>query len=178
MKHQHNAGCQQWLGQSEKKRQLAGIDAIAYVRYWLRRYLPAELVALAVAVGSVTLAAMLTSNELILVAAGVYSGSASYYGVLVAHMYITNRRAHPTVDGHSARQALIGRVRGLMLDFGSAELLDSLLFSPLLLYLCLRALPNHQLAVVLSEFVSTIVFYTTVIVARMARTSLAHQRRA
>jgi hypothetical protein len=68
---------------------------------------------------------------------------------------------------------MIGTLRGLIVDFGSAEILDSLLFSPLLLHLCLRMLPNLHVAVVLSELASTTAFYTAVFAARAARKAMA-----
>ena len=61
----------------------------------------------------------------------------------------------------------------MVLEFGSAELLDSLLFSPVLLYLCIQAVPNLQLAVLLGELASTIAFYTAVIVVHNVRRAFA-----
>jgi hypothetical protein len=129
----------------------------------------AETAALVVAIVGATLTSMLTTNQLVLIAVSAYGASASYYGVLLGHAFITNRRDHPETGHHT----MIGMLRGLILDFGSAEILDSLLFSPLLLYLCLRMLPNLQIAVVLSELASTAAFYTAVLGARAARKALA-----
>jgi hypothetical protein len=139
------------------------------MRFWLRRYLCAEVAALVSALLGVTLAGSLTTDTFILVAVTVYSSSAGYYGVIFVHRLIVDRRTQQSLDGHATRRAAISTVRALLLEFGSAELLDSLLFSPLLLYLCLRILPNPQLAVALSELASTLAFYATVIVAQGAR---------
>ncbi len=67
------------------------------------------------------------------------------------------------------RRVLYTTSRNLALEFGVAELLDSLLFTPALMYLCLEIVPNLQLAVVLSEVASNAAFYTTAMIMHELR---------
>jgi hypothetical protein len=141
-----------------------------YFGFWLWRYLLAEVVGLVFAVTGITLASYLTTTEITLVVASLYGGSVGYYGVLFAYGLMAARAAQPMQDPQTLAQSAISTVRMLLLECGSAELLDTLFFSPLLLYLCLQLLPNHQIAVVVSELTSTVAFYATVgLVHRMKK---------
>lgn len=137
---------------------------------WLRRYGPAELAAILAALACVTLAALLTNNELVLALTSACSTVAGYYGVMFARELTRQVRS-----GASLRPATAAAARNLALEFGGAEALDSLLVSPMLVYLCMQSLPNPHVAVTVSELASSVVFYTLVITARQTR--LARLRR-
>lgn len=129
----------------------------------VQRYLVAEVVAMMVATGTISIATNLTDDSFLLVVASVYSSTVSYYSVLLVHTVLAERRtAQPEKQAHSALRNLLSIGGTLLTELGSAELLDSLLFSPVLLYLGLHLLPNHQLAVLVSEIGSTAAFYMTV----------------
>ena len=139
------------------------------------RYLLAEVVALTVAIVGITLASCLTDNAFILIAASAYSGSVGYYSVLFISTLSAERRDQRTGESSCLCKGLVRTARTLLLELGGAELLDSLLVSPLLLYVCLHMLLNHQLAVVLSELVSTLVFYVAVFMFQRIRQTEACQ---
>ena len=133
---------------------------------WLRRYLLAEVMGLLVALASITLTSRLTDNTLLLVAVSVYSGAVGYYSILFLSLFYVLRRVKPLAGSSYTPDSRRRKIRTLLMSLGSAELVDSLLLSPLLLYLALHLLPNQQLAVVASEVVSTLAFYGTVSLAR------------
>lgn len=133
---------------------------------WLRRYLLAEVVGLLAALGNITLASRLTDNTVLLVAVSVYGGALGYYSALFLSLFYASRRVKPMAGGVYAPYSSRRKLRTLLMSLGSAELVDSLFLSPLLLYLALHLLPNHQLAVVVSEVISTLAFYGTVSLAR------------
>jgi len=133
---------------------------------WLRRYLLAEVVGLLAALGAMTLASRLTDNTFLLVAVSVYSGAVGYYSTLFLSLFYVLRRVKPLASTRALPDSRRRKIRTLLMTLGSAELVDSLLLSPLLLYLALHLLPNQQLAVVVSELVSTLAFYGTVSLAR------------
>lgn len=126
---------------------------------WLCRYWFAEGVGLAVALLAITVAGWQTSNDVIVVAISVYGGGVGYYGALFGYALYTEPQC---LQGGRCNR-LVTQGRTLLLELGGAELLDSFCFSPLLLYLCLQLLANHQLAVVVSELISTLLFYVTVL---------------
>lgn len=158
MKSHHCIFKLQWLVKSQ-----IGSNEERKPQRWLLPYLLAETVGVSAAVIAITVASELTSHELLLVAMSVYSATAGYYAVLFFHTWIVEQRTH------TLRNSLVSTLRTLLMEYGSAELMDSLLFSPLLLYASLQLLPNKQLAVVASELASTLAFYATVFVIHAAR---------
>lgn len=143
------------------------------LRQWLRRYLPAELLAIVVAAVCATCADAVSNDQLVVVGASIVGSSTGYYGLIVMREMIHARRASHARHIRDTRRAGYTTVRNLALDFGSAELLDSLLFSPALLYLWIQAVPNLQLAVLLGEVASTSAFYSAVVVAHNVRRAFA-----
>lgn len=136
---------------------------------WLRRYLLAELVGLLVALGSITLTSRLTDNTVPLVAVSVYSGAVGYYSTLFFSLFCVLRQVKPMAGTRPVPYRRRRIISTLLMTLGSAELVDSLLLSPLLLYLALHLLSNQQLAVIVSEVVSTLAFYGTVALVRRSR---------
>jgi hypothetical protein len=155
---------QQWLVNS-----IENTKGWRVLQPWLWPYLLAETMGVSAAVIAITLASNFTSQQILLVTASVYSATVGYYSVLFVHTWIAEQRTHRLLNAHTPQNSLASAIRTLWLEYGSAELLDSLLFSPLLLYLSLNLLPNPQLAVVVSEVASTVAFYTAVFVIHAVR---------
>jgi hypothetical protein len=99
-----------------------------------------EVVAWTVAVVCITLASRLTDNAFTLVAASVYSGSVGYYSVLFVYTLYAERHLQRTGQGYCLLNSMVSSAYTLLLELGGAELLDSLLVSPLLLSLSLSGL--------------------------------------
>lgn len=117
---------------------------------WLWPHLLAETAAVSLTMLTITLAGNLTTNDFVLVIVSVASSITGYYGVIVAYHWMEEGRS------------LLHSFQALILEYGSAEVLDCLIVSPLLLYLCLQSLPNLQFAVVLSDLASSAAFYVVV----------------
>lgn len=150
---------QQWVHSASNPKVNSEAALWMWVRQpWLRRYWFAEGVGLAVALLGITVAGRLTSHDLLAAVVSVYGGAAGYYGALLAHTLYNERQK----SGPIRCNGVLLQGRTLLLEMGGAELLDSFCFSPLLLYFCLKLLPNQQLALVLSESMSTLLFYATV----------------
>ncbi|GGK23647.1 hypothetical protein GCM10010124_15120 [Pilimelia terevasa] len=105
-------------------------DAPRKVREWTRRYLPAELLGTATAL-LVGLAAHRATGEVAAAAAaGAVAENVGYYGWFAVRETRRHLAARP---GRRARAA--GRAaRDLLVEFGPAEALDSLLARPALMY--------------------------------------------
>jgi len=116
---------------------------------WLKRYLPAEAVSLAAAMLVGSGAAMLSdSNPAIIAMAAAWAETTSYY----ATMLLRERRAHP-------RQRLWRTLRNLALEFGIAEVLDSVLLRPTLMYVAGQLVADARLGVLIGKFAADVVFY-------------------
>ena len=136
------------------------IDVRRKLREWVWRYLPAEVV------GTVTaLAAALTvhaaSGSLVSAAvAGTVGESLGYYGCMAvreALVHDTRHRHH----GRMKRLWLTGAstVRDLLIEFGPAEVVDSLLVRPSFMYLMPSLLQNFTAGILVGKLAADVIFY-------------------
>ena len=125
-----------------------------HLQRWLRRYLPAEAVSLAAAMLVASAAAMLSSNNPAIIAvAGAWAETLSYY----ATMLLRERRANP-------RQRLWRTLANLVVEFGPAEALDSLLLRPTLMYVAGQVAADARLGVLIGKLAADVAFYIPTIV--------------
>jgi hypothetical protein len=121
---------------------------------WLRRYLPAELVCTVTALLGAWAAAALSGSPAAAALAGTWGENVGFYGIML-NREIAQRGpcSLPTVIGD------------LVLEFGLAEALDSLLLRPALMYAGLMLAPNTALGVVAGKVAADLVFYVPTIVS-------------
>lgn len=122
------------------------------VRFWLRRYLSAEVASLVGLLVAARLGGVLELPGLgTAVLATVVSG-VGFYGVLAAQVRAEQVRAGVMMP--SRRAALL-----LVAEFGPSELLDSLLVRPSAIWLALTLIPSAGAAVVAGKIAADVVFY-------------------
>jgi len=134
------------------------------LREWVGRYLPAEVL------GTVTaLAAALTvhaaSGSLISAAvAGTVGESLGYYGCMAVRDALVHDARHRH-HGRMKRLWLTGAstVRGMLIEFGPAELVDSALVRPLFMYLLPGLLGNFTAGILLGKLAADVIFYSLAI---------------
>lgn len=120
----------------------------ARAREWIRRYLPMELAGTACALAAAATVSRLGGGPAHAAVAGSVAETIGFYGVaafLVA-------RTHPTRK--------LGRTaRDLAVEFGPAEVLDTLLLRPGLMYLGARSVGDLTTGVLLGKLVADVAFY-------------------
>jgi hypothetical protein len=135
-------------------------------REWLARYAPAEAGAIAGA-----LAAAAVVGPFGLAAATAYAGAigdgVGFYSVLLVRD-LRRQRPGPGRLGST--------VRGLVMEFGPAEVLDSVLVRPLAMYLAARWLGSAAAGVIVGKLAADAVFYALAIMAYELRKHLAARR--
>jgi len=120
------------------------------IAVWLRRYAPAEIVA--------TLGALLAAgaasrygSAAVIALAGVLGETVAFYG----YLFVRDLRSWP--DGPT--NAVSGTVHGLLLEFGPAELSDTLLVRPLAMYLGPFVLGGVTTGILAGKVAADVVFY-------------------
>jgi hypothetical protein len=101
------------------------------------------------------LAAANNSNPALAAIAGTWGEIIGFYGMMLVREWITHRnlRAMPLV---------IGR---LMLEFGPAEALDSMLLRPMFMYLAVTFSHNLMIGIVIGKLAADITFYIPAIIS-------------
>ena len=139
---------------------------------WLRRYAPAEAAGLVGAVTAAGIADRLGSAAAATALAGALGETIVFYAV----MLVRDLRGWPAGSRRSGR-AILATLRGLMLEFGPAEVLDTVLIRPAAMYLGPILVGSLSAGVITGKIAADLVFYTLAIIGyevSQARVAPAH----
>jgi hypothetical protein len=126
---------------------------------WLRRYLPAELVATPCALLSGFIAAQLTGSPAAAALAATGGENIGFYGLMLGRE-LRRRRS---------LRALPALVRDLVIEFGPAEVLDSFLVRPASVWAGLTLAPHPALGMLAGKLAADLSFYAPTIVSHELR---------
>jgi hypothetical protein len=135
---------------------------------WLRRYLPAEAAGTGTALLCAGVAHAAGGDLAAVALAGAWGENLGYYGTVGARDL---RRAlaarQGAAPGRARRvQGALGEVlRGLLLEFGPAEALDSVLVRPLAMGAAARVIPQVGVAVLVGKVAADLLFYVPTVLA-------------
>jgi hypothetical protein len=125
----------------------------ARVGVWLRRYLPAEAASLIGALLAAEVAWTLTGNEAVAAVAGAWGETTAYYTTMLARELL------------KMRGPLLVALRELVLEFGIAEVLDTLLIRPAMMYAAGQLVADVRFGVLLGKLGADVFFYIPTITA-------------
>jgi hypothetical protein len=155
----------------ESGQRLAPARPVVRVRGWLGRYGPSEVLGSVAAVGTAVGLQQATGSTIVAAYGGAIAENITFYGIMFLRESV--REAHQAgAKGRAFSSAdLLSVARNLVLEFGAAELLDSLLVRPLLLGLGLRFI-GGAVGGLIGKLAADAVFYGPVLAAyewRLAR---------
>jgi ornithine decarboxylase len=104
------------------------------IRYWINRYLPSELTGTALSLVTAWATFTLTDSLLAAAVAGTIGESIGFYGVSIARSFVEQWREIDS--GHPARTrvSLVRTAWLTVVEFGPAEIIDTVLVRPTLMY--------------------------------------------
>lgn len=135
------------------------------IREWLNRYLGAEIVGTIAALSCAWIGHLLTGSLVVAALAGSYGEGIAYYGYLgfrESRRHYRQHSQHPPLRRYLL--TILKTARDMMVEFGVAEVLDSLLFRPFCMYIGPRLLHNFPAGIVAGKIVADIGFYSIAIV--------------
>lgn len=124
---------------------------------WLRRYLPSEALGVAAMLLGALMTHALTGNVVLTALVGSWLETLAYYGVFLVRALRTSER----ITFGLVRTTL----RNLALEFGPAELLDSLVVRPAAIAAGLALAPHPVLGTLAGKLVADVVFYLPTILS-------------
>lgn len=130
---------------------------------WLRRYLPAEIVATVCTILGGVIATLVFANPLLTALAGTWGENLGYYSTIA----VTEFRRQRALAGHARAGSVLAvrTVRNLLLEFTGAELLDSFLLRPAAMYGAIALTGSLPLGLLLGKLAADVAFYLPTIVA-------------
>jgi hypothetical protein len=135
------------------------------VQEWLRRYGPAELLSLLATLGAAAATAQAGGTRVAVSLAATWAGNVAYFGLLLLQD-MRHARRQLAAQGQAYSLASFGRnVRALVVEFGVAEVLDSFLIRPALMYWLPRWLHSVPLGVLTAKLAADVTFYVPAIIS-------------
>ena len=129
------------------------------VKEWLWRYGPAEIISIPATLIPAWIAYNATQAPIAAALAGTWGGNIGYFGtILLRDIWQTRKelgRENRKYTWHTFRRNL----RALVIEFGIAEVVDSLLVRPLLMYWLPLLLHDLTWGILAAKLVADISFY-------------------
>lgn len=134
------------------------------IREWLWRYGPAEIISLPATLIPAQIVLHHSGNAIAAALTGTWGGNIGYFGtILLRDMWLT-RNTFRSEGRHYGIKAFIKNLRALFLEFGVAEVLDTLLVRPALMYYLPRLLGNFSWGIITAKFAADLTFYIPAII--------------
>jgi len=147
------------------------------IKRWVKRFLPAEVVGTVVAIVVSSFTHYYTNNAIIAAYAGSLSETIAFYTTIIIHDTLTASKRLKEEGKTLSPRGFAYLLRNILLDFGIAELLDSMLLRPFCMYVFPIWLRNYQLGILAGKIASDIVFYMPVIISYEIRIWLSERKK-
>lgn len=132
---------------------------------WIKRYGLAEIISLTATVSASWLAFELTNNNLTTAITATWVGNVGYFGtILIQDIQLATNQLRSKGKEYSL-ETFYQNVRALFVEFGVAEIFDTFLIRPTLLYYFPLLIGNRTLGVVIAKFAADITFYIPAIIS-------------
>jgi len=129
--------------------------------YYLKRYGFAELIGGLLVIIISSIVYYLTSNKIIAAYAGAIGENIGFYGAIIFGDIL---KARKDAEHWTWRHAL-PVLRNILIEFGGAELLDSFLIRPGMIYLFTSVLANYQAGALAGVVAADILFYSLAVLS-------------
>ncbi|WP_394771076.1 hypothetical protein [Lacisediminihabitans sp.] len=129
------------------------------VLFWIRRYRPSELTGTVTAFLAAWGAFAATGSLLVAAVAGTIGENIGFYGVATARNFLEQWREATPMRGRRARRSFVRTAWLTAVEFGPAELLDTLLIRPGLLYLAPLVIGIPAVGWVVGKVLADVLFY-------------------
>jgi hypothetical protein len=131
---------------------------------WLARYGPAEIVSLPATLLPALWVQHSTHDAVAAALAGTLGGNIGYFGtILLRDVWLTRRQLMK--EGRSYGMRTLGKnLRALVIEFGFAEVFDTFLVRPVLMYYLPKALGDFSTGIIVAKLIADVSFYLPAII--------------
>jgi hypothetical protein len=135
------------------------------VKFWIRRYLPPEIVGTVAMLVAANVTAGFTASTPVIALSALVAESIGFYAVMGVTVY----REQWAIWGRDARPRLLtvipGTARLLLAEFGATELVDLVLVRPAILFGGILLTGNSTGGLVAGKIVADLIFYALAAIA-------------
>lgn len=126
---------------------------------WVKRYLPSEIVGTATALSFATVANQYSTNGVVIAYVGTIGESIGFYSTVFIQQVLEIIRIRKLQNRTVKYQDFFKVLTSIIIEFGPAGLIDSLLIRPFLLFIFPILLNNFTLGILLGKIVGDVCFY-------------------
>jgi hypothetical protein len=132
---------------------------------WLKRYGLAEVISLSLTVLCAWLAFHFTQNKITTALVGTWGGNIGYFGTILIEDILLATKQLRAVGKQYSLETFYKNVRALFVEFGIAEIFDTLFIRPTLMYYIPIWIGDLSWGVVVAKFAADITFYIPAIIS-------------
>ena len=134
------------------------------IKGWVSRYLPAEIFSIAVTIAAAYITFKWSGNRLATAFAATWAGNLAYFGYIIARDIVVRVRSVKKQGRRYTKKDLWYNLRALFVEFGFAELLDSLFVRPALSYYIPLWVGSILYGTLIAKFAADVTFYIPAII--------------
>lgn len=135
------------------------------VKTWIKRYGPAEIVCTITAILSASVTYAFTKNDILTALAGTWGENLGFYGVIGFRDIHASRNHHRIHGNQYTIVSFFKTIRDMIVEFGPAELLDSFVTRPLMMYIFPKLTGNVQTGILAGKIAADIIVYIPIIIS-------------
>lgn len=134
------------------------------IRNWIKRYLPAEILATILSIIFAYIAFLLTNNLIVSAFAGTWGDNLGYYGIIIYSDLKKSLSHHKKNKLNYGWKSFLKTSRNLIVEFGPSELLDSFMIRPFTMWFFPFITGNLVLGIIIGKIIADIIFYIPTII--------------
>lgn len=132
---------------------------------WIKRYGLAEIISLTSTIVSSWLTFEYTKSNLTTALVATWVGNIGYFGTILIQDILLAIKQLKKIEKKYSLETFYKNIRALFVEFGIAEVFDSIFIRPALLYYFPILIGNRTLGVVIAKFAADITFYIPAIIS-------------
>jgi len=135
------------------------------IKELFRRYLPAEIVGTLTAIGAASITHIYSDNAVFIAYIATLGEALGFFSTIFIQHFLTLSKKRKTENKHFAFSDISKLIAHVLLEFGPAEILDSLVLRPFFMYLFPLLTENFAIGILLGKIAGDITFYLIVILS-------------
>jgi len=132
---------------------------------WIKRYGPSEIIGTVTAIGGAAIAFFLTSNSVVTAYAGTICENIGFYITFIIIDVSKSIAHHKNTALKYGARTFLKDIRNLILEFGPAEFLDTLIIRPALMFIFPIIIGNLAIGIFIGKITADIAFYLPTVIA-------------
>lgn len=135
------------------------------IKEFSKRYLPAEIVGTLTAIGAATISHIYSDNAVFIAYVATLGEAVGFFSTILLQHFIALSKKRKTENKQFSLPDIPIIISHVLLEFGPAEILDSLVLRPFFMYLFPLLMRNFTMGILMGKIAGDITFYMLVILS-------------